>query len=168
MVRRFKQLVGTSIVAAASGQKLGVVSDALIDHARHRLVGLVVRNGWVAAERVLPYAAVQTLGPDAVIAKSDELVDRRTWREQRVGASRASDLTGKRVVTESGRLLGTVSDVMIDERTGQVDGYDIAGRKGPLAHHSMLTRVSDVRIGPDAIVVADTAADGNVRQEHAS
>jgi uncharacterized protein YrrD len=156
MARRTREIVGKPIVSAATGQKLGAVADLLLDESCHSVVGLVVRDGWMAAERVLPYDDVQTIGPDAVIARSaGELIDRRRWRERAVPAARASRFTGRRVVTEGGRILGIVSELLIDERTGRVDGYRIAGRKGPLAPHSLLTQVEDLRVGPDAIVVRD-------------
>jgi uncharacterized protein YrrD len=159
-VRRSKEIVGKPIVSASTGRKLGAVADLLLDDSQHAVVGLVVRDGWMTAERVLPYDGVQTIGPDVVIAKSaGELVDRRRWRERAVPAQRASRFTGRRVVTEGGRILGTVSEVFIDEQTGRVDGYQIAGRKGPLAPHSLLRAVEDVRVGPDAIVVRDHPAD---------
>jgi uncharacterized protein YrrD len=160
-VRRSSKIVGTAIVSATTGRKLGAVSDLLLDESRHCVVGLVVRNGWIEAERVLPYDDVQTIGPDVVIAKSaGELVDRRRWRERAVPAARASRFTGRRVVTEGGRLLGTVSEVLIDEHTGRVDGYEVAGRKGPLAPHSVLSEAGGVRVGPDALVVAERDLDG--------
>ena len=159
-MRRSKEIVGTPIVSASTGRKLGTVADLLLDESRHAVVGLVVRDGWTTAERVLPYDGVQTIGPDVVIAKSaDELVERRPWRERAVPAERASRFTGRRVVTDGGRILGTVSEVFIDEQTGRVDGYQIASRKGPLAPHSLLRAVGDVRVGPDAIVVRDHTVD---------
>jgi uncharacterized protein YrrD len=160
-VRRSREIVGKAIVSAATGRKLGAVADLLLDESRHCVVGLVVRDGWITAERVLPYDDVQTIGPDVVIAKSaGELVDRRRWRERAVPAARASRFTGRRVVTEGGRILGRVTEVLIDEQTGLVHGYEIAGRKGPLAPHSRLNQVRDVRVGPDAIVVPDHDATG--------
>jgi uncharacterized protein YrrD len=148
--------VGTAIVSAATGRKLGAVADLLLDESRQCVLGLVVRTGWMAAEHVLLYDDVQTIGPDVVIAKSaGELVDRRRWRERAAPAARASRFKGRRVVTDGGRILGTVSEVIIDEQTGRVDGYEVAGRKGPLARHSVLSKTGDVRVGPDAIVVGE-------------
>jgi sporulation protein YlmC with PRC-barrel domain len=43
MTQRASQLMGKSVVSADTGEKLGAVSDVLLDDTDHRLVGLVVR-----------------------------------------------------------------------------------------------------------------------------
>ena len=79
-MQRATQLMGRTIVSADSGRRLGTVSDVLLDEDRNRIVGLVVRSGWLKKERVLPYAAVQTVGRDAVIARSEqELISPADW-----------------------------------------------------------------------------------------
>ena len=41
---------------------------------------------------------------------------------------RVSDLTGRKVVSDQGRLLGTVDDVLIDENDGRIVGYLVCSR----------------------------------------
>jgi sporulation protein YlmC with PRC-barrel domain len=89
-VQRATQLMGRAIVSADRGRRLGTVSDVLLDEERNRIVGLVVRSGWLKRERVLPYAAVQAVGRDAIIARSEEaLIGPKTWHD------RASDVESR-------------------------------------------------------------------------
>ena len=82
-MQRATQLVGRAIVSADSGRRLGTVADVLLDEDRNRIVGLIVRSGWLKKERVLPYGAVQSLGRDAVIARSEqELIGPSDWHER--------------------------------------------------------------------------------------
>ena len=94
------ELIGKSIVSGNSGARLGQVADVLLDADSHRVVGLVVAGGVLSAEQVLPYAEVQTLGTDAVIARSATgLITAKQWHARPVVATRTSALKKMRVLT---------------------------------------------------------------------
>jgi uncharacterized protein YrrD len=85
MAQRVTELIGKAVVSANSGERLGTVSDVLLDETDHHLLGLVVRRGGVMkSEHVLPSAAVQTFGRDAVVSRTaDDLVTAKNWRSRR-------------------------------------------------------------------------------------
>jgi uncharacterized protein YrrD len=88
MSHRATEVIGRSIVAADSGEKLGTVADLLLDDEGSRLVGLVVRHGILKSESLLPAAAVQTLGGDAVVSRSrDDLLTASEWRARKNASS---------------------------------------------------------------------------------
>ena len=82
MAQRVSELVGKVVVAASNGEKLGTVSDVLLDETDHHLVGLVVRRGGLMkSEHVLPSAAVQTFGRDTVVSRTaEDLISAKDWR----------------------------------------------------------------------------------------
>ena len=80
MTKRATELIGKPVVSADTGEKLGTVSDLLLDDGGNRLVGLVLRHGLMKPENVLPAAAVQTLGADAIVSRSGQLVNGKEWR----------------------------------------------------------------------------------------
>lgn len=80
MAQRATDLIGKPVVSADGGEKLGTVSDLLLDDNANHLVGLVVKRGMLHGEDVLPAAAVQTLGRDAIVSRSNELVPAKEWR----------------------------------------------------------------------------------------
>lgn len=83
MAQRGSELIGKAVVSADTGEKLGTVSDILLDDADHHLLGLVVRRGLMKSENVLPAAAVQTFGRDAVVSRSSqELLSAKDWRRR--------------------------------------------------------------------------------------
>jgi len=87
MVKRTSDLIGRPVVASDTGKKLGTIADFLVDDDEKRIVGLVVRHGWMNDEEVLPAASVQALGSDAVVSRSSELVGAKQWRD-RMGSAR--------------------------------------------------------------------------------
>lgn len=83
MAQRGSELLGKAVVSADTGEKLGTVSDILLDETDHHLVGLVVRRGLMKSENVLPAAAVQTFGRDTVVSRSSqELLSAKAWRSR--------------------------------------------------------------------------------------
>lgn len=90
MTRRATHLIGKPVVSAATGERLGTVSDLLLDDAGTSLVGLVLSHGWLKGEHVLPAESLQTLGTDAVVSRSNETVAAKEWQQrQRVASERA-------------------------------------------------------------------------------
>src|SRR4051812_23418685 len=91
MAQRVSELIGKVVVSANNGEKLGTVTDVLLDEIDHHLVGLVVRRGGLMkSEHVLPSAAVQTFGRDTVVSRTgDDLVGARDWRGRPAAGSTA-------------------------------------------------------------------------------
>jgi uncharacterized protein YrrD len=83
MIQRASQVIGKSIMAADNGEKLGTVADVLFDDSNRQLVGLVVRQGLLKSEQVLPADGVQAFGRDAVVSASQTvLISARDWQEK--------------------------------------------------------------------------------------
>jgi uncharacterized protein YrrD len=161
LMRRVSEYVGKSIVAADSGEKVGTVADVLVDADAGRIVGVIVGGGLLTSEQVLPYADVQVMGGDAVIVTSRErVIGAREWRETGSDAARAKTYKNKRVITTGGRELGIVKDVYVNENTGVVEAYDVAGPAFTrlLQRRSILSQSADVTVGPDALIVSEGAA----------
>jgi uncharacterized protein YrrD len=154
-VHHSHQLIGKPIVSAETGHKLGEVADLLLDDEQGRLVGVVIGGGMFGTERVLPYGDVQTIGPDVIVARSESgVLDAKQWRERGTHAARTSGLKHRRVVTADGRDIGTINDICVDEKTGNVTGYDVTGR-GLIRRHSIVRQSADVTIGRDVILIPD-------------
>jgi uncharacterized protein YrrD len=162
-MHRVSELVGKPIVSAANGERVGRVSDVLLDRGSCRTVGLVLAGGLMSSEHVLPYGDVQVVGKDAIVARTGEgLMGPKEWRAQGVETERSSSLRNKRVMTTSGRQLGAVNDIYLDETTGAVEALEVSGPKmgGLMQRKSVLPQTASLTIGPDAIVVPEgTAAD---------
>jgi uncharacterized protein YrrD len=159
-MQKVSELIGKSIVSADTGERIGKVSDVLVDPESQHVVALVLAGGLLRSEHVLPYADVQTLGADAVIARSGAgVVDAKEWHRQGTASRRTSALKHKRVLTTSGRALGEIDDVLLGDG-GRVEGFEIAGSTfgGLLRRRSTLPQAHGVTVGVDAVLVPDETA----------
>jgi uncharacterized protein YrrD len=160
-MRRVSEYVGKPIVSADGGDKVGMVADVLVDAHAGRVIGLVIGGGILGSEQVLPYGDVQVMGNDAVVARTREhVMSAREWHESANDAARSSTFKNKRVITTSGRELGAVRDVYVNEHTGIVEAYDVAGPAFMrlLERRNVLPQSGAVAVGPDALVVSEDAA----------
>ena len=83
MIQRASNVIGKSVMAADNGEKLGSVADVLFDESNRQVVGLVIRQGMLHSEQVLPADAVQTFGRDAVVSASRAaLISARDWKDR--------------------------------------------------------------------------------------
>ena len=70
------------------------------------------------------------------------------------------DYKNKRVITTGGCEIGAVRDVYVNETTGVVEAYDVAGPAFTrlVERRSVLPQSADVTVGPDALIVSEDAA----------
>jgi uncharacterized protein YrrD len=113
---RAGELIGMPVVALDEGRILDEVRDVLFDPLEARLVGLTLRgrgllsaplSGYVAA------AAIASIGPDAVMIGSASLVERERDALKRQTADQR-EVPGSEAVTESGIMLGSINDVVLE------------------------------------------------------
>lgn len=116
MRRLLKDVTGARVMSKASAQKMGKVERVLLDVPPRRVVALQVgRDGLV------DWVDVSGVGTDAVVVESEERVRQAAdAREERAMAG-DFDWKGKRVLSNHGNELGTVTEVELDEVTGAIE-----------------------------------------------
>lgn len=121
------------VVDMSTGEDIAEVRDVVFDVAAGRITGFTLnKRGGLFSGRlraVLPTGEVHSVGTDAVmVASSDALISRGDAPDDLTGSSKNDDVIGNIVVTESGRVLGNVRDVVLTGG-GQpaVVGFEIDG-----------------------------------------
>jgi uncharacterized protein YrrD len=124
-----RDIIGKSIVSYETGQKFDRVKDLIFDQDSGRLLGFLVdESGWFSSARVLMLKDVQVIGPDALIVPSkDTVVKASESPEINRIVQHNNVLDGTRIMTTDGRSLGTMIDLYFDERTGEIEGYEVSG-----------------------------------------
>lgn len=155
-MRKRKELQGLGVVDVTGGKKVGSVGDLVISPENGRLVALTLGGGMMGGEgSYIAIEDVRAIGQDAITIEGENVV--RPSEEMPDGVRAARDasrgLAGKKVVTENGSLLGTVSDYLIDETAMRVSGLTIGG--GLLSNEDAISADRVVSLGPDAIIVTD-------------
>lgn len=150
-----RALRGLAVIAVESGERLGEVSDALIDPQERRVAALRVRRGGRFRGNLsdVSFSELQSIGPDAVM-----LPHREVLRPASDGESitlRIDEFVGLRVVTERGEAQGTVDDAEFDPVSGALTTVVVAPPGiGGLLGRRRTVPIEQVRtIGRDAVVL---------------
>ena len=123
---RATELSGRAVVDIDAAEKVGVIDKIILDPDGRRVAGFVVTRAGSRfpgnkTHTLIPSSAVHAIGPDAV-----------TIRQSAAGGTdmagletlpRGSDVIGRKVVSEDGRFLGKVGDVLIERTDGRIVGY---------------------------------------------
>jgi uncharacterized protein YrrD len=145
----------------------------MFSHDNAVLVGFTLnKRGWLSGPRkeILPWSGVHALGPDAVmVASGDALVARDAAPDaETFAAGDAEDVVGGRVITDSGRELGVVTDLVlaVDEQA-RVVGYEIGGEaveRGPGADRRYIPLPETFAVSSSALLVPDSVS-GFIRDD---
>jgi len=151
-------------------EKIGVLHEVILDPAALRVAGLAVSGGvtFIGAQKqmLLPSSAVHAIGPDAVMVRRPPLSD-DTLSYLSV-LPRVSDLAGRRLVSDTGTLVGSVCDVIFDSQDGRLIGYEFKPPNGSASVEKLLgvgrgrplryvRAEASLRIGTKLIVVPEDA-----------
>ena len=156
---KLKDLKGKAVLSTAEAMKVGVVDDIIIDSTYQHIEALVLKMTDRGPERVVTSKKVISIGEDVVTIDSTSSL--QTFDEER-DLSRlpsASMMQKSRIVTESGKVLGSISDIEFDPTNGQILHYYYDG--GPLAEvlgqrHKLDPR-HVIKFGPGFVTVTDDA-----------
>lgn len=159
---------------------MGILHELILDPAAVRVAGLAISGGvsFIGAQKqtLLPSSCVHAIGPDAVMIRRPAPTD--AVPSYLGSLPRVSDLTGRRFISDAGRFIGQLSDVLFDGQDGRIVGYEFRRPNGGGGLDTILrvgkgrgpqyVRAEDnLRFGHDLIVIpADAVVDGAEEPEN--
>jgi len=173
-------LDGRAVVDLESAKKVGYVDEIYLDTDGARIAAYLVAEGSKltgSGQKILvPASAVQTIGPEAIMVRpvGGERVDSDHDALDRL--PRLSHIKGRKVVSEGGKLLGTIDDVLLDDADGHIHGYTLKSASwtdslfgGNNDHPDYVRGDANLRLGEDLLVVPENAiVSGGHRLEDAA
>lgn len=151
-------LKGRAIVTLSDAAKIGEVDDILFDGEYRQVLGFTLRRGPFGTIEAVSRDRVSTVGQDALTVTGPDAVNALDRLPTLTGASGLSQAQQTQVVTESGTLLGTISQVEVDDEARTVVGYVLSASLWKrMRHNAPRIEVQDVlRFGAAGImIVAD-------------
>jgi uncharacterized protein YrrD len=138
LLLRGTDLNGLPVVSIASGDALAEIKDVVYSPDRAQLLGFTLnKRGFFGSplREVLTYTNVAAVGRDAVMVEQDDVVGADDHElGEIVDEAAGRNVLGDEVLTDDGRRLGVVTDVVVDVAGGDVVGYELKGDKNLQAH----------------------------------
>ena len=175
------QLIGRAVIDMEAAERLGKIKEIIVQRDGERVAGFVVVHGETivgtgGTRRTIPASALHSIGPDAVTVHGAGLKERSS--ADLGNLPRMSDVIGRKMLTRSGRLLGSIDDVLINGEDGTIIGFAVGeGVRSKLDNilNPQRSRIqgyvradADLHVGNELIVVPDNAMiEGEPRAQEA-
>ena len=148
---KLNQLFNKEVVNQVTGDKIGYVSDVILDADVHNVVALLVsKTGPFQPTFVARWDKVTSSGTVIVLNAPDQLPLLAEDFEIEELKHHAMNMSGTNIIGANGEKIGTVVDLLIDE-TGKITGYEVS--PGLLKKHQMLD-IEHVQAAGNAAVIA--------------
>jgi uncharacterized protein YrrD len=165
------QLIGRAVIDMEAAERLGKIKEIIVQRDGERVAGFIVVHGETilgtgGKRRMIPASAVYSIGPDALTVRGSAMQE----LAELDNLPRMSDIIGHKMVTQSGRLLGVIDDMLIHGADGTIVGFVVGeGVRSKLENifnpqrsriHGYVRADADLHVGKDLIVVPDDALIG--------
>ena len=123
--------MGRKVVSRATAQQLGVVDHLLAAADCQRVAAVIIGRGKKA--QFVDWDQLSGFGADAVMVLDESALRPPGDEREQQAAQGKLDLVGRRVLSESGNLVGSVDDVVFDPGSGAMESLAVADRHVPAA-----------------------------------
>jgi uncharacterized protein YrrD len=162
------QLIGRAVIDMEAAERLGKIKQIIVQRDGERVAGFIVVHGETIVgsggkRRMIPASAVYSIGPDAMTVRGSAMQE----LAELDNLPRMSDIIGHKMVTQSGRLLGVIDDMLINRADGTIVGFVVGeGVRNKLESifnpqrsrvHGYVRADADLHVGKELIVVPDDA-----------
>ena len=160
---KFTDLKGRAVVNVDDAAKIGELDNLIIDTAARRVSAIKVKSGGLfSTPESISAGRVKMVGPDAITVRgSGSAAPAEQGQSSGLeppaslapdSQKDASEIIGSKVITDAGKLLGEVSDILFDSETLAVTGFEVR-EGGFFARSQEILADPDIRYGGDMLTV---------------
>ncbi|MHB1167185.1 MAG: PRC-barrel domain-containing protein [Carboxydocellales bacterium] len=156
-MKRSEEVLGLSIISISDGREVGQVKDLVVNPDQGAVECLVVENGnRYLGVKVIPFKELEGVGEYAVtVASESAIVDLSEVPHVSSLMERNVQIKGTKVLTKKGRLVGEVSEYIVDEdSSGQITGCLMFTKNG-INNNKFIPRDSVVTFGKEILIVVE-------------
>lgn len=152
----YKDVLGRPIYSIQEGRRCGRICDVVIDFQAHRILGVIAEGSWDNPSKVIALESISTFGKDSVMIQSDTQVEAPSENNTLAQAiSNRINWNNLRVIKDSGEQMGSLTNLMFDDKSGEISNYEISGGifKKLMGGTASLPKDGVIAVGVDCMVV---------------
>lgn len=117
---------GLIVFSISDGKEVGRVKDILINAKKKAVDYLIVDNpSWILGTYVIAFSDIVGIGDDAVMIENEEAIKKMDDVPEALALLKAGiKLIDTKVLTKKGNIIGTVTELIVDENSGQVSACE--------------------------------------------
>ncbi|MDR3584380.1 MAG: PRC-barrel domain-containing protein [Desulfosporosinus sp.] len=151
-----RKYLSLPIISLQEGQQIGYVKSLILDASTKSLAAIVVDpKGLFKDQRIIPYSKVVSVGDDAITIDKESHVEKTSNLPELLDLVKEKlTIIGTKMVTETGKTLGTADEYYVDPKTGEITQIEISGGKleGFLTGKAWISAEYITTLGHDVIV----------------
>jgi len=152
--------LGLPVICLDTGDQVGSVLRLVVDQVSGRIPAVAVARQWYQAPGFVLMRKCRAFGQSVVLVESGQAVfPLEELPELQLHLLSANEARQRTCITETGRLLGAITDEAFDERTGVMNAYRLdvhadlgTGRTVYVPRSVFLTASASVVIVPDNVL----------------
>ncbi|NLY54837.1 MAG: hypothetical protein GX060_09520 [Firmicutes bacterium] len=160
-MQRVRHLIGLPVMTVATGERLASVKSVVIDLVCGYVRALVVHKGSLFRQpQAIAIEQVHSLEEDAILLKEGEKpMLLATLLASMPEAQTDEVLFGRQIMTEDGKVLGSLDDVFFDPSDGRISHYSLSDGllQSLLQGSAMIPAPTQPIVGEESIVIPATS-----------
>ncbi len=121
-----RKILSLPVVTQEDNKPIGEIKDIIYDPEKNQIVGYLVDiGGWLREGKGFLHVDLLKREEDCLVIK-DESVIKKISKMDHVREAIDKDIRGLKVELEDGRCIGVIQDVLVDDKTGEITGYEIS------------------------------------------
>lgn len=117
-------LIGRTVIARATANKLGQIHDLVVDPVKGELIGLSLRMADESL-RLIDSREIYSFGADAVMVNTDDSAIPLEKSTLKAAPLAKNNLVGVKIITEGGKLLGQIANLYIHLAETSIFIYEV-------------------------------------------
>lgn len=153
-----REILSLPVITLDDRKEIGEVKDIIYNPLDSKILGyLVDAGGWLTEARGFPQSELIKIEDDCLVIKNESVIKKISQITEIKNAINAkADIRGFKVECQDGRCIGVIQDLLLDENSWQITGYEISdGVIQDLLDGRTTISNQGISILPDKVVTAE-------------
>lgn len=123
-----REILSLPVVSLDDRKEIGEVKDIIYNPVESKILGyLVDSGGWFTEAKGFPHSELIKMEEDCLVIRNESVIKKISLiREIKNAIDGKVDIRGFKVECEDGRCIGVIQDLLLDENSWQITGYEIS------------------------------------------
>lgn len=159
MLHKMGGLLNLPIFSLTSGNKIAEVKNFILNTETEKLQGIVVEE-----DGFIDLKDVYSISAEAIMVVLEKITDKRPLAKLEPPLFLPEDLIGTPIISESGKAVGEIGDIILDGTTTMIQGFEVSDGlfKDLVSGRTQIFLLDIVAFGEDVIVIKKEKDKGEV------
>jgi uncharacterized protein YrrD len=123
---KISDIIGLPIIITTNGEKIGIVQEILLNLSRGAITGFILdKGGFLRDKKIVDIKEIKNIGEGAIIIDKEDIKfenDLKSFDD----SINFKEMMNKPVFTQSGKNLGIIGDIFVNENNGHIIGFEVS------------------------------------------